>query len=68
MASIHGKVLLGVASMHGTNLSKVWISVGRTVSRVNTSLSVGGGYHQPSYSGQYNYPGYSAPALDRSGL
>ena len=41
--------------------------MGRTVSRVNTSLSVGGGYHQPlqpQYSGHYNYPGYSAPAMD----
>ena len=42
--------------------------LGRTVSRVNTSLSVGGGYNQPLYSDHYNYPGYSAPAMDRSGL
>ena len=42
--------------------------LGRTVSRVNTSLTVGGGYNQPLYSDHYNYPGYSAPAMDRSGM
>jgi len=38
--------------------------LGRTVSQVNTSLSVGGGYNRPPYSDHYNYPGYSAPASD----
>merc|ERR1712062_830849 len=38
--------------------------LGQTVSRVNTSLTVGGGYNQPAQSGQYNYPGYSAPVSE----
>ena len=42
--------------------------LGTSVSRVNTSLSVGGGYNQPLYSDNFNYPGYSAPAMDRSEL